>query len=596
MNPDATMKAEAGPYNGLDRFETRELIVKDLKRLGLLEKTEDHTLSVGHCERCDTIVEPLVSTQWFVKMKPLAEPAIAAVKDGRIQIIPRRFERVYMHWMENIRDWCISRQLWWGHRIPVWYCDKGDMFAAVDEPTTCPKCGSQKLEQDPDVLDTWFSSGLWPFSTLGWPEETPDLKCWYPTSVLETGYDILFFWVARMIMLGLYDMGDVPFRHVYLHGLIRDSQGRKMTKSRGNVVDPLDLTGKYGTDAVRFTLATSGTPGNDFRLFDEKLEAARNFANKIWNASRFVIQSMEGERVTLPREDILRSAAARKDWPLEDRWIVSRTLATAAEVNKLLGDFQLNEAGRVLYDFLWSEYCDWYLEMAKVRLKKGDKSPLPVLAYVLQASLRLLHPIMPFVSEYIWQHLRDHVDGLEEALIIADYPLGEGERDLDAENAEDFATLQAVPKVRDATKDIDKEKRRQIQPQIAPDPSLDEAQRDHIRTILIDASAVNTALSGTGAWNVLERVQLPHDGKGVFITTGLLNILLPGEGLRDAERDRTTKELQEAQSQVDRLSRKLGNSEFRSKAPAEVVARQEEMLASARSRLAALEQRLDELA
>jgi valyl-tRNA synthetase len=587
MNPDATMNAEAGPYNGLDRFETRELIVKDLKRLGLLEKTEDHTLSVGHCERCDTIVEPLVSTQWFVKMKPLAEPAIAAVKDGRIQIIPRRFERVYMHWMENIRDWCISRQLWWGHRIPVWYCDNGDMFAAVDEPTTCPRCGSSKLEQDPDVLDTWFSSGLWPFSTLGWPEDTPDLKYWYPTSVLETGYDILFFWVARMIMLGLYDMGDVPFRHVYLHGLIRDSQGRKMTKSRGNVVDPLDLTGKYGTDAVRFTLATSGTPGNDFRLFDEKLEAARNFANKIWNASRFVIQSMEGERVTLPGDDVLRTAAARKDWPLEDRWIVSRTLATAAEVNKLLGDFQLNEAGRVLYDFLWSEYCDWYLEMAKVRLKKGDKSSLPVLAYVLQASLRLLHPIMPFVSEYIWQHLRDHVDGLEEALIIAAYPLGDGEPDAEADSHAELL-IDVVRAIRNIRAERQVDPGRFVEAYVASDGagSILEAARPLVETLarvrpLHVVASVNDAPADNVATAVLSHAQV------VLPLAGLIDL--------DAERDRTTKELQEAQSQVDRLSQKLGNAEFRSKAPTDVVARQEEILASAKSRLTALEQRLAEL-
>jgi valyl-tRNA synthetase len=587
MNPDATMNAEAGPYNGLDRFETRDLIVKDFERLGLLEKTEDHTLSVGHCERCDTIVEPLVSKQWFVKMQPLAEKAIEVVKDGRIQIIPRRFERVYMHWMENIRDWCISRQLWWGHRIPVWYCENGDAVAAVDDPATCPKCGSAKLEQDPDVLDTWFSSGLWPFSTLGWPEETPDLKYWYPTSVLETGYDILFFWVARMIMLGLYDMGDVPFRHVYLHGLIRDSQGRKMTKSRGNVVDPLSLTDKYGTDAVRYTLATSGTPGNDFRLFDEKLEAARNFANKIWNASRFVIQSMEGERVSLPGDDSLRSAAARKDWPLEDRWIVSRTLATAAEVNKLLGDFQLNEAGRMLYDFLWSEYCDWYLEMAKVRLKDGDKSPLPILAYVLQSSLRLLHPIMPFVSEYIWQHLRDHVDGLEEALIIAAYPLGEGETDAIAE-ADAALLIDVVRAIRNIRAERGVDPGRTVEAYVACDGS----------------SAVLEA--GRSLVEMLARVRPLHVVANVSeapadqVATAVLahaQVVLPLAGLIDlaAERERTTKEILEAQSRVDRLSQKLDNAEFRSKAPADVVARQEEALASAKSRLAALEQRLSEL-
>jgi valyl-tRNA synthetase len=460
------------------------------------------------------------------------------------------------------------------------------MFAAVDDPTTCPKCGSSKLEQDPDVLDTWFSSALWPFSTLGWPDETPNLKYWYPTSVLETGYDILFFWVARMIMLGLYDMGDVPFRHVYLHGLIRDSQGRKMTKSRGNVVDPLVLTDKYGTDAVRYTLATSGTPGNDFRLFDEKLEAARNFANKIWNASRFVIQAMEGERVSLPGEGLLGSAAARKDWPLEDRWIVSRALVTAADVNKLLGDFQLNEAGRVLYDFLWSEYCDWYLEMAKVRLKDGDKSPLPILAYVLQASLRLLHPIMPFVTEIVWQHLRDHVDGLEEALIIASYPLG-GEVDTEADSR---ATLliDVVRAIRNIRAERQVDPGRFVEAYVASDGSraVLEAARPLVETLarvrpLHVVRSINEAPAHQVATAVLSRAQV------VLPLAGLVDL--------DAERARASKQLHEAQAEVNRLSQKLGKAEFRSKAPADVVARQDEMLASARSRLAALEQRLREL-
>jgi valyl-tRNA synthetase len=627
MNPDATMNAEAGPYNGLDRFETRELIVKDLERLGLLDHVEDHTLSVGHCERCDTIVEPLASKQWFVNTKPLAEKAIAAVRDGRIQMIPRRFKDEYMRWMENIRDWCISRQLWWGHRIPVWYCDNGDAFAAVDDPTTCPKCASAKLEQDPDVLDTWFSSGLWPFSTLGWPEETPDLKYWYPTSVLETGYDILFFWVARMIMLGLYDMGDVPFRHVYLHGLIRDAQGRKMTKSRGNVVDPLSLTEKYGTDAVRYTLATSGTPGNDFRLFDEKLEAARNFANKIWNASRFVIQSMKGERVTLPSDDILRSVAARKDWPLEDRWIVSRTLATAAEVNKLLTDFQLNEAGRVLYDFLWSEYCDWYLEMSKVRLKDGDKSPLSVLAYVLQSSLRLLHPIMPFVTEIVWQHLRDHVDGLEEALIIADYPLGEGEPDTEAEmnigvvidvvrGIREVRFVEKIPQSQPLAVRIAANTSRQhdlnrdaasAREQLVGAKSKQEAeeleilvrtsehfarQPDVVRQLLEKQSDAISRMCRVQL-TIVEDVE-PVDEDTEFeysLAEVTLVVKLPPRGDTSAESALRAKRMAEGEAEVRRLRNSLSNTEFLAKAPPEVVKRTEERLAAAQSALLELRKR-----
>jgi valyl-tRNA synthetase len=584
MNADATMNAEAGPYNGLDRFETRKLIVADIERLGLLEKTEPHTYSIGHCERCDTIVEPLVSKQWFVKMQPLAEPAIAAVKDGRIEIIPRRFERVYMHWMENIRDWCISRQLWWGHRIPVWYCDNGHMFAATDEPTKCTECGSSSLEQDSDVLDTWFSSGLWPFSTLGWPEDSDDLKYWYPTSVLETGYDILFFWVARMITLGLYDMGDVPFRHVYLHGLIRDAQGRKMTKSRGNVVDPLELIEKYGTDALRFTLATGGTPGNDFRLFDEKLEMSRNFANKLWNAARFVVSSFGEQTVTLPN---VGTASDRATWPLEDRWIVSRTLATAQDVNKLLGDFQLNEAGRVLYDFFWSEYCDWYLEMAKVRLKEGDTSPLPVLAWVLQTGLRLLHPIMPFVTEAIWQHLRDHVDGLNEALITAPYPLGDADTDA---KAEDSAGL-----LMDVVRAI-----RNIRAERGVDPGR------FVEAFVATNSAAAVIEGSRPIIETLARVRPMRivadasDAPGEGVASAVLaqaQVIIPLAGLIDtsAEREKLTKQLTEAQADVDRLSAKLSDEQFRSKAPDHVIKRHEDLLADARAKLEGLQRRLDEL-
>jgi valyl-tRNA synthetase len=584
MNPDATMNGEAGPYNDLDRFETRKMIVADLERLNLIEKIEPHTYSVGHCERCDTIVEPLVSKQWFVKMKPLAEPAIAAVKDGRIEVIPRRFERVYMHWMENIRDWCISRQLWWGHRIPVWYCDNGHLFSATDEPAKCAECGSAKLEQDPDVLDTWFSSGLWPFSTLGWPEDNDDLKYWYPTSVLETGYDILFFWVARMIMMGLYDMKDVPFRHVYLHGLIRDSQGRKMTKSLGNVVDPLELTEKYGTDALRFTLATGGTPGNDFRLFDEKLEASRNFANKLWNAARFVVSSFGEETIALPA---IGPASARADWPLEDRWIVSRTLATSADVNKLLGDFQLNEAGRVLYDFLWSEYCDWYLEMAKVRLKDGDRSPLPILVYVLQKSLRLLHPIMPFVTEAIWQHLRDHVSGLNEALITAPYPLGDGETDTDAE--EKAAVLMDVVRaIRNIRAERGVDPGRFVEAYVATNgagPVLESA-----RPIVETLARVRP----------LHVVASPSDAPSEGVASAVLaqaQVILPLAALIDvgAEREKLQKQLGEAQADVDRLATKLADGQFRSKAPEHVIKRHEDLLADARAKAEALQHRLEEL-
>ncbi len=597
---DGTMNEEAGPYSGMDRFECRKAIVADLERLGLIEQTVPHRHAVGHCQRCGTIVEPIVSKQWFVNVAPLAGPAIVAVKDGRIEIVPERFARVYMNWMENIRDWCISRQLWWGHRIPVWYCgDCGAEIAAVDDPAACAKCGSKSLEQDPDVLDTWFSSGLWPHSTLGWPEDTADLRYWYPTSVLETGYDILFFWVARMIMMGLYNMNEAPFRHVYLHGLIRDAQGRKMSKSQGNVVDPLGAVDKYGCDALRFTLATGGAAGNDFRLSDERLESARNFANKIWNASRFVIQSIGDEKVRLPDDHL--TVEERRDWPLEDRWIVSRFLTTAREVNTLIGGFQLNEAARLLYEFFWSDYCDWYLEMAKVRLKAGDPSPLSVLAYVLQSSLRLLHPFMPFVTEAVWQELRKTVlgtqdlglktaesgrAGMVEALIVAEYPVGSGEVDVEAE-AHAALLIDVVRAIRNIRADRGVDPGRYVEAYVAADgvmPMLEAARP------LLEALARVRPLH-----LVKEATQTP--GSGVAsVVLAQAQVVLPLAGLIDVdgERARLSAQVTEAEAEVARIEAKLANAQFREKAPREVVAREEERLAAVRARVKGLRGRQGE--
>ena len=585
---DATMNEEAGPYNGIDRLEARKLIVADLERLGLLDKVEAHAHSIGHCSRCNTVVEPLVSEQWFVKMEPLAKPAIEVVKDGRIEILPRRFERVYMNWMENIRDWCISRQLWWGHRIPVWYCqDCDEKTVVVEDPDKCEKCGSARLEQDPDVLDTWFSSGLWPHSTLGWPDENDDLNFFYPTSVLETGYDILFFWVARMIVLGLYNMGDVPFRHVYLHGLIRDAKGRKMTKSVGNVVDPLVAADEYGTDALRFTLATGGGPGNDFRLFDEKLEAGRNFANKAWNASRFVMQSIGDESVDLPDAGEIASVEARSDWPLEDRWIYSRLIAAVDETNRYLGDFQINEASRVLYEFFWNEYCDWYLEMAKVRLREGDTSPLPVLVDVLQNSLRLLHPVVPFVTEALWQHLRGHVELESEAAIVASYPQALGERDETAER-EMQIVIDVVRAIRNLRSERGVDPARYVETYIAANgatPALEAARP------VIEALARARPLhlvSGTK--------DAPSEGVASAVLDDA-QVLLPLAGMIDidAERKRLAGQLEEAESEIKRMEGKLANEQFRSKAPAEVVGREESKLEAAQTRAKGLKERLVEL-
>ncbi len=581
--PDGTMNAEAGPYEGMDRFECRKAIVADLDRLGLIEKIEDHRYSIGHCERCGTIVEPMLSKQWFVKMAPLAEPAIEAVKDKRIRITPQRFERVYMHWMANIRDWCISRQLWWGHRIPVWYCESGEQFASIEDPQVCPKCGSAKIEQDPDVLDTWFSSGLWPHSTLGWPEETEDLRYYYPTTVMQMGYDILFFWAVRMITMGIYNMKEAPFRDLYLHGLIRDAKGRKMTKSLGNVVDPLGAIDKYGCDALRFTLATGGAAGADFRLSDERLEAGRNFANKIWNAARFVVTSLEGKSEIGDR----KSDGSRPE-ALEDRWILSRLEATAAEVNKQLGGFQVNEAGRALYDFFWGDYCDWYLEMAKVRLKAGDATALPVLLEVLESSLRLLHPFMPFVTEAVWQHLRSGFEGLDsETLVVSSYPKGDG--DLDREAEERIGTvIDIVRAIRNIRADRGVDPGRYVEAYISSDGALPtlEAARPmlealaRVRPLHLVPDAAATPLTAVAS-AVLSKAQV------VLPLAGLIDV--------EAERARLSSQLAEAEEEVRRLEGKLGNKQFRAKAPAEVVAREEEKLASARARVEGLRGRLREL-
>ncbi|MFC1873166.1 valine--tRNA ligase, partial [Chloroflexota bacterium] len=423
LNPDATMNENAGPYAGMDRFACRKRLMDDLKESGMVVKIEHYGHSVGHCTRCQTVVEPTASQQWFIDTKPLAEPAIAAVKNGNINVIPQRFTKVYLNWMENIRDWCISRQLWWGHRIPVWYCDDcGKQTAAILDPEACEHCTSENIHQDPDVLDTWFSSALWPHSTLGWPDETENFKYYYPTSVMETGYDILFFWVARMIMMGIEDTGEVPFHTVFLHGLIRDENGDKMSKMKGNVLNPLETLEQYGTDAMRFALSTGTSPGNDTRLSSTKLEAGRNFANKLWNAARFVLRSAE--------ESSGLQIGPKATLPAEDRWILSRLSQTISTVEQLLADYQFGEAQRHIHDFLWGEYCDWYIELAKVRLQSNNTpSPLPVLVEVLEKSLRLLHPFMPFITEELWQHLRQSTGQTEEAsIMMAAYPVPEPER------------------------------------------------------------------------------------------------------------------------------------------------------------------------
>ncbi len=577
MTPTAHMNDRAGPYVGQDRFQARANLVADLEREGLLLRVEDHTHALGHCQRCDTIVEPRISTQWFVKIKPLAEPALQAVRDGFIQIVPERFNKVYFNWMENIRDWCISRQLWWGHRIPVWYCDDcGGQTSTVDDPGACAHCGSTRLHQDEDVLDTWFSSGLWPFSTLGWPERTPDFEYFYPTTVLETGYDILFFWVARMIMFGLEMTGQAPFETVYLHGLIRDEKGQKMSKSRGNVIDPLVLIDQYGADALRFTLVTGSTPGNDMRLNIGRVEASRNFANKLWNAARFVRSNLSADALpTLPPAASLA---------LPDRWILSRHNRLIADVTRLIEDYQYGEAGRQLYDFLWGEYADWYIESAKSRLYGDDAgaqaTTQAVLVHVLERTLRLLHPFMPFVTEAIWQALPHE----GEALIIAPWP-EPGETDPQAE-ADMGLIMELVRGIRNARAEHNVEPGRRI-------PALfvageQTALLEGHRNLLVNLARLDAEQTQIAA-ALAERPQ-----QAVTLVSGPVVCYLPLAGMVDlaAERERLQRELDDLAKQVARLEGLLANEGFVSKAPAEVVSRERARLAELRTSHAKLAERL----
>lgn len=435
LTDDAKITDDYPAYAGMDRYEARKKIVADLEEQGCLISVEDHVHNVGTCYRCGTTVEPKASLQWFVKMEPLARPAIDAVRDGRIKFVPERFEKNYFHWMENIRDWCISRQLWWGHRIPAYYCaDCGETVVAKEAPERCPKCGGTSLTQDPDTLDTWFSSALWPFSTMGWPDDTDDLRRFYPTSTLVTGYDIITFWVSRMIFSGLEYTGKIPFDTVLIHGLVRDAQGRKMSKSLGNGIDPLEIISKYGADALRYALATGNSPGNDMRFSDEKIEAARNFANKLWNAARFVMMNLTIDKIALPDEG---------DLAIEDKWILTKLKKTAAAVSQNLDRFEIGIALSILYDFVWDVYCDWYIELAKPSMNaensKRSENTQNVLAYVLREILTMLHPFMPFITEEIYTNLPDADETImlrrfTEADDIPSFPEEEGamERVIDA--------------------------------------------------------------------------------------------------------------------------------------------------------------------
>ena len=587
---DANMTDAAGKYAGVERFQARQDVVAELDSLGLLEKVEDHRHSVGHCQRCNTVVEPLVSLQWFVNLGSHDQPdtiagrAHSAVAQGEIKIVPERFTRVYLNWLENIRDWCISRQLWWGHRIPVWYCgDCRHETASVEEATACGACGSGNLTQDPDVLDTWFSSGLWPHTTLGWPQQTEDLDYFYPTAVLETGYDILFFWVARMIMMGLENTGRVPFRTVFLHGLVRDASGAKMSKTRGNTVDPLQLIDRYGTDALRFSLTTGTAPGNDLRFTEGRVEAARNFANKVWNASRFVLTSLQSRSSTQGWFD-LPNLEHR-----EDRWIVSRLNQMLLEVNQSLENFELGDAQQKLYDFIWNDFCDWYIEMAKIRIRSGDaRSPLPTLAHVLERTLRALHPFMPFITEEIWQILMPSLPeegGLHASIMIAPYPKGSEDR-ID-EQAEEQITIvmQTIRAVRNA----------RAQLHIPASQRLEAlVETDGFRSALEEEAPIIQALSRVDPLRILPQGGKKADGRrGVTLVVNPVVVHLPLEGVVDlgAEQQRLQTELDDCLKNMDRVEKLVSNPNFREKAKPEVVQKEQERLEELQER----RQHLDEI-
>jgi valyl-tRNA synthetase len=577
LNADVTMNENAGKYKGMDRYECRKAIVADLEKAGLLVKVEPYAHAVGHCERCHTIVEPTASRQWFVKTGPLAKPAIEAVKDGRIKILPERFTKVYLNWMENIRDWCISRQIWWGHRIPIWYCGKcGELTVAVETPMACAKCGSKDIKQDEDTLDTWFSSGLWPHSTLGWPDDTEDLRYFYPTSVMETAYDIIFFWVARMIMLGIEDTGKIPFHTVYLHGLIRDDIGDKISKSRGNVVDPLDLMEIYGTDALRFALTTGTSPGNDSRLSIEKMEASRNFANKLWNATRFVVRSLKGEEVEKDKGKLTT----------EDRWILSRLNHTIANVTGLMDDYQFGEAERQMHDFIWGEYCDWYIELAKIRLQAGDKTTLPVLAQTLEISLRLLHPYMPFITEELWQQLKKNLEGIQgESIMVASYPEADEKAYDTAAEKEIEAIIEIIRSIRNVRAQYKVESSRWIEARLY----AGDAQPERISRY---AEAIKS-LARANPVNVIQgEASEKASDSTLVIPLVAATIVIPMASMFDveAERKRLDKELEQTRAEVNRLEARLKDNAFLTKAPEAVVEKERQRLYTLSEKLEKLKQ------
>ena len=556
LNEDGTISEGYGKYSGMDRYEARKAIVEDLEKHGYLVNIKKHVHNVGTHDRCGTTVEPMLSKQWYVKMEELAKPAIEAVKNKNTKFIPERFEKIYFNWMENIQDWCISRQLWWGHRIPVWYCKEcGDIIVSIEDPTKCPKCGSNNLKQDEDVLDTWFSSALWPFSTLGWPDETEDLKYFYPTSTLVTGYDIIFFWVARMIFSGLHNMGEVPFENVLIHGIVRDSQGRKMSKSLGNGVDPLEIIDKYGADALRFMLVTGNAPGNDIRFYEERVEAARNFANKIWNASRFVMMNLD--------EELMEKYKNSNKYSIADRWILSRMNTVVKEVTENIEKFEIGIALQKTYDFLWNEFCDWYIELVKPVFFSDDEEAkgvaFNVLNRVLIVGLQLLHPVMPYITEEIYTNLNTEY----ESITISKWP----EYD---ESLHDSESEKSISKIIEAIKAI-----RNVRAEMNVVPSRKAK-------IIIFAIEENEAFkngisyfeklaSASDVEFISSKEEAPENV--VSAVTKSAEIYIPLFDLIDVEKEieRLNKEKEKLQKEIERVKKKLSNPNFVNKAPENVV-------------------------
>jgi valyl-tRNA synthetase len=577
MTDDGHIAEGWGKYTGMDRYECRKEIVKDLEAEGALIKIEDYSHNVGTCYRCHTSIEPRLSKQWFVKMQPLADPAVKVVKDGKVKFVPERFDKIYYHWMENIKDWCISRQLWWGHRIPAWYCDDcGEVTVAADTVTKCKHCGSEHIRQDNDTLDTWFSSALWPFSTLGFPENTPELKYFYPTNTLVTGYDIIFFWVARMIFSAVEHTDNVPFDTVLIHGLVRDAQGRKMSKSLGNGIDPLEIIDEYGADALRFTLATGNSPGNDMRFSDDKVKASRNFANKLWNAARFVLMYLT---------DDFKYDGLPSDLAIEDKWIVSKVNTLAKEVTDNLDKFELGIAIQKLYDFIWDVFCDWYIELAKIRLQSDDEqaknTAKSVLVYVLTDILKLLHPFMPFITEEIYQAIPHD----EEAIIISKWVEFDEALCFADEEAAMEKIMSAIRGIRNRRADMNIPPSKKATVYIeTEDTDIFTMGADFIKR-LASANEVNvdTAFADLG-----NTVTIITDDAKVYIPLGDLVDF-------EAERKRLEKELAQAQEKLDFINKKLSNPGFVNKAPEKVVNQNKEEAAKLEEKIANIQNSIDTL-